>query len=228
MAAEPRTQRLASGEPSSNGRSACAPAETGPLEAVPADTARDELVAHAIRSAEAKAGLTPVGDSTWLSEVIERFEGPLVRYAARISGDLERGRDVVQETFLRFCREPTVAAGDYLPQWLFTVCRRLALDVRRKETRMNTKRDAAAVCELPARTGSESGIEHAEQAGQVVQWIDALPANQQEVVRLKFQEGMSYKAIAAITGHSVSNVGYLLHTAVTTLRKRMNADLGSA
>jgi RNA polymerase sigma-70 factor (ECF subfamily) len=162
-----------------------------------------------------------------LQEAIARFEGPLVRYAARIAGDLELGRDVVQETFLRLCREPAVTAGDYLPQWLFTVCRRLALDVRRKETRMNTQRDAAAVCELPARTNRESGIERAEQAGQVVQWIDALPADQQEIVRLKFQEGMSYKAIAAITGHSVSNVGYLLHTAVTALRAKVNADLGS-
>ena len=35
---------------------------------------------------------------------------------------------------------------------------------------------------------------------------------------------MSYKAIAAITGLSVSNVGYLLHTAVRTLRERMGRE----
>jgi RNA polymerase sigma-70 factor (ECF subfamily) len=210
MAAEPRTQRLASGEPSSNGRSAYAHS--------PLTDAVSTLTPGSVTAAR----------DPLLQETIDRFEGPLVRYAARIAGDLERGRDVVQETFLRLCREPTIAAGDYLPQWLFTVCRRLALDVRRKETRMNTQRDSAAVCELPARTGSESGIERAEQANEIVQLIDALPANQQEVVRLKFQEGMSYKAIAAITGHSVSNVGYLLHTAVTALRAKVNADLGSA
>jgi hypothetical protein len=34
---------------------------------------------------------------------------------------------------------------------------------------------------------------------------------------------MSYKAIGIITGLSVSNVGYLLHTAVTTLRKKVGA-----
>ena len=33
---------------------------------------------------------------------------------------------------------------------------------------------------------------------------------------------MSYKAIAGITGLSVSNVGYLLHTAVKALREKMN------
>jgi RNA polymerase sigma-70 factor (ECF subfamily) len=49
-----------------------------------------------------------------------------------------------------------------------------------------------------------------------------LPANQQEVVRLKFQNSLSYKEISAITGLSVTNVGYLLHTAIQTLRGKLN------
>ena len=48
--------------------------------------------------------------------------------------------------------------------------------------------------------------------------IARLPANQQEVIRLKFQNGFSYKEIARITQHSVSHVGVLIHTAVTRLR----------
>jgi RNA polymerase sigma factor (sigma-70 family) len=169
---------------------------------------------------------TPIGlagaeaDCDWLRETMERFEGPLVRYAARITGNLERGRDVTQETFLRLCREPSVARSDHLAQWLFTVCRRLAVDVRRKETRMNTQLESAAVCGVPARTPS-SRMEQSDDFGHVLRLLDALPANQQEVVRLKFQEGMSYKEIAAITGLSVSNVGYLLHMAVKALREKV-------
>ncbi|GAB4154632.1 MAG: hypothetical protein Tsb009_31290 [Planctomycetaceae bacterium] len=37
----------------------------------------------------------------WIHEVLEKFEGPLVRYAQRILGDVERARDATQETFLR-------------------------------------------------------------------------------------------------------------------------------
>ena len=51
----------------------------------------------------------------------------------------------------------------------------------------------------------------------------ALPANQQEVLRLKFQNGFSYKQIAGITGLSVSNVGFLIHTGIQRLRKRFKA-----
>jgi RNA polymerase sigma factor (sigma-70 family) len=138
----------------------------------------------------------------------------------RITGNLERGRDVVQETFLRLCREPGVATSDGLPQWLFTVCRRLAIDVRRKETRMSTQLESAAVCNVPARTVSAT-MEQSEELDQLLRLLGGLPANQQEVVRLKFQEGMSYKEIAAIASLSVSNVGYLLHTAVKSLREKM-------
>jgi RNA polymerase sigma-70 factor (ECF subfamily) len=161
--------------------------------------------------------------SNWLIGVVERFEGPLVRYAARITGDLERGRDVVQETFLRLCREPGVATSDHLGQWLFTVCRRLAIDVRRKEKRMSAQLEGTAVCEAPSRAIGQSETEQSEYMANLVRQLARLPANQQEVVRLKFQEGMSYKQIAAITGLSVSNVGYLLHVAVNALRERLKA-----
>jgi RNA polymerase sigma-70 factor (ECF subfamily) len=51
--------------------------------------------------------------------------------------------------------------------------------------------------------------------------LRGLPATQQEVVRLKFQEGFSYQEIAAITHLSMGNVGFLLHTALATLRREM-------
>ena len=54
--------------------------------------------------------------------------------------------------------------------------------------------------------------------------LDRLPPNQQEVVRLKFQNGFSYKEIARITELSVTNVGFLIHTAVTNLRREFAAQ----
>lgn len=156
-----------------------------------------------------------------LVDIVAGFEQRLVRYAAHITGDIERARDVVQETFLRLCREPDVAATDYLAQWLFTVCRRLALDVRRKEARMNLATDEQA--QRPEKRGRPGdALESAEQVQQVLTTLARLPANQQEVVRLKFQEGMSYKAIAAVTGLSVSNVGYLLHVAIRGLQQQLS------
>ena len=48
--------------------------------------------------------------------------------------------------------------------------------------------------------------------------LESLPTNQREVIRLKFQNGFSYQEISRISGHSVSNVGYLIHAGMKTLR----------
>lgn len=60
-----------------------------------------------------------------------------------------------------------------------------------------------------------------DQTHHALRFLALLPVNQREVVRLKFQNQLSYQEIAAVTSLSVSNVGFLLHTALKTLRSRM-------
>jgi RNA polymerase sigma factor (sigma-70 family) len=167
-----------------------------------------------------------VPNADWLREVIARWEGPLVRYAVRVSRDLDLGRDAVQETFLRLCRlnddERSEVAG-HLTRWLFTVCRSRALDAKRKESRMSV------VLELDERLAPDSMLpdemlEQRETEDRAIALLDRLPETQQEVIRLKFQNDLSYREIADITGHSVSNVGFLLHTGIKRLRELMKGD----
>lgn len=160
------------------------------------------------------------GDA-WVHLAVDRFEGPLVRYAARITHDLDRARDAVQETFLRLCRQDRHELDGHLAQWLYTVCRNQALDMCRKEKPMKAMSPAVAE-ECPSREPSQAVVlEQQETSRRILQLLDRLPASQQEVVRLKFQSGLSYREIAAVTQLSVSNVGYLIHTAVKTLREQM-------
>ena len=80
-------------------------------------------------------------DSTqadWIKSVMECHAAPLTRYAMLITGDLERARDVVQDTFVRLCDEKRGRVEPHLAQWLFRVCRNRALYVQRKESRMTT------------------------------------------------------------------------------------------
>ena len=48
--------------------------------------------------------------------------------------------------------------------------------------------------------------------------VDSLPERERELVRLKFQAGLSYREISAITGITEGHVGYLLHHAVKAMR----------
>ena len=54
--------------------------------------------------------------------------------------------------------------------------------------------------------------------------LDGLPPRQQEVLRLRFQAGLTYKEIQRVTGHSLGNVGYLIHVGIRTLRERLAGD----
>ncbi len=71
--------------------------------------------------------------------------------------------------------------------------------------------------------GPVDAAEHKESAARVLLLLEALPTNQREVIRLRFQNGFSYKEISRISGHSVTNVGYLLHAGLKTIRHRIAA-----
>jgi RNA polymerase sigma factor (sigma-70 family) len=164
----------------------------------------------------------------WVRSVVDRFEGPLVRYARRITGDVDRARDVVQETFMRLCAEERSSVEGHIAQWLFTVCRNRAVDVRRKETRMSPlTKDQMARCESKDAAPS-AGLEKQEAMSQILRVLDSIPENQQEVIRLKFQNGFSYREISGVTGLSVTNVGFLIHTGLKSIRQRMRVESGLA
>jgi RNA polymerase sigma factor (sigma-70 family) len=157
---------------------------------------------------------------------LQEFEGPLLRYAQRITGDAERARDVVQETFLRLWKEDAGVLDGRLPQWLFTVCRNYALDVRRKEQRMTSLAEPIAYRTLSDELPPDETAATADAAEHVAGWLARLPANQQEVIRLKFQNGLKYKQIAEVTGLSVTNVGFLIHKGIAALREKARLEHG--
>src|SRR5207244_12363329 len=72
--------------------------------------------------------------------LLRRFELPLLQFATRITGDRERARDVVQETFVKFQNNGAFQNPEPAT-WLFTVCRHGALNVCRKERRRHYPND---------------------------------------------------------------------------------------
>lgn len=163
-------------------------------------------------------------DSRFLARTVAEQQAPLTRYAARLLGDPDRARDVVQDTFVKLMAQAPEAVEGHVVEWLFTVCRHRALDVLRKEGRMKRFDEGQLERVSAAEPRPGRALEHAETQAAILQLIHRLPPNQQEVVRLKFQNGFSYKEISRITALSVSNVGFLIHTAVSRLRTEFAAQ----
>jgi RNA polymerase sigma-70 factor (ECF subfamily) len=158
----------------------------------------------------------------WVTTALQRYEGPLVQYAQRITGDFDRARDVVQETFLKLCQEPEESLNGHLAQWLYTVCRNQAIDQRRKESRMSTLAEPAVQDPDLRQPEPWRQVEDDESVSQIRIELERLPVNQQECIRLKLQHGLSYREISGVTDLSVSNVGFLIHTGLKTIRERLH------
>ncbi|MGF1484607.1 MAG: RNA polymerase sigma factor [Opitutales bacterium] len=166
----------------------------------------------------------------WVEALVESHADTLFHYACTLTPDRERARDAVQETFWRLLREDRAKLLGREGPWLFRVCRTRVFDMARKEGRMNptdfqdpvgahlAEREAPSAPDPAARAASK------ESARQALELVESLPENQREAVRLRFQKELSYKEIAEVTGLSVSNVGFLLHTALKTLRQQMQAQ----
>lgn len=160
-------------------------------------------------------------DGQWIRDAVAEHEKPLVLYAQRLLHDAERARDVVQDTFLRLCRQKRGDVESHLAPWLYKVCRNRAMDVLRKERRMTPLTDPLADHQAAAEPSPAAKVETDDAAAHALRLIETLPPRQQEVLRLKFQSGLSYRQIAEVAGISVGNVGFLIHTALKALRHQL-------
>ncbi|MFG0329081.1 MAG: RNA polymerase sigma factor [Phycisphaerales bacterium] len=172
----------------------------------------------------------------WVHDAIDRYERPLVQYAMRITGDLESARDIAQETFLKLWSADRERVDGHVAEWLYTVCRNRALDVARKERRMTRltdgTMDARSAGDLrgrdatPSEPAPDANAQSPEERSALSSALQNLPDRQREILRLKFQAGLSYKEIAGVMGLSVSNVGFLIHTSIKALRESMHVQPG--
>ncbi len=154
-----------------------------------------------------------------LQRALDEFERPLLGYANSILRDVEGARDAVQDTFLKLYKQPAGSIGGGLKSWLFTVCRNRCFDMLRKRRRISGVEIETLNAVDESAPDPVSMAVREEAMSDVMRFLERLPVNQQEVIRLKFQQGLSYREISRITGLSVTNVGFLLHTGLKRLRK---------
>jgi len=150
---------------------------------------------------------SPFADSSesWIQASVARWESDLLRYARHLVGDAERARDVVQETFLKLCRQDRELLDGHLVEWQ-----------RMTTMTLDTAMDSVSLDPPP-----DSEVEQQDESNRLLKMMSGLPANQQEVLRLKFQHSLSYREISSITGLSETNVGFLIHVGIKRLRELM-------
>ena len=165
---------------------------------------------------------SPENRNRFIQAALFKYEEKLIRHASAILGDIERARDVVQDTFLQLWKADLSKVQGYLPQWLYTVCKNKALDIKRKDKRLSYLASENSPEPVSTASAPSELMELNEQRHEVVALLHStLSPRELELVRLKFEEDFSYQQMADQTGLTVSNVGFILHRAIKKVQGKL-------
>ena len=162
------------------------------------------------------------GDRDAVESLFRREWQPVYRLLFRTLGNRHQAEDLTQEVFIRalssldrFEQRSTPFAG-----YLTVVARNLLRDEWRKRGLRLTALDDADTVPSPS-----DGPEHATLAGEERTRIDALlatlPADHQQVVRLRVLEGRPTDEVASIMNRSPGAIRVLQHRAIAMLRTQL-------
>lgn len=170
------------------------------------------------------ASTEPSGPET-IEELFAVLESPLLGYAIKLVSDPSVAEDIVQEAFMRLhaqfeeVRQPR--------PWLYRTVHNLALNHRRDTKKIvalepaGQEEASAAVEAADPQPLPDEQIARWEGIGLVRLTLGTLDSRSRELVRLKFNEELSYKEISARTGLTIGNVGYILHHALKTVAEEL-------
>jgi RNA polymerase sigma-70 factor (ECF subfamily) len=159
--------------------------------------------------------------------LLSRYKSKVYSYIFMIVRDRELTEDIFQDTFVKAIS--TIQQGRYVESgrflgWLNRIAHNLMIDHFRREKNENTfSADAVDYDILNNAKLSEKSVEDILSNEQVlldvVQLIEYLPNSQQQVVRMRFFEDLSFKEIAERTDVSINTALGRMRYALLNMRR---------
>lgn len=155
---------------------------------------------------------------------LEAFETLYRRHKSRLFGFLLgrlKNRSEAEEVFQAVFAKLHQARRSYRPEipflpWIFTIARNALIDHYRREQRQRhviTSEEAVIACAAPSE--DKTPIEAA------VAELASLTAAQRQVLELRFNQGLSFREIAAQLALSPANTRQIAGRAIARLRRLM-------
>ncbi|HEY7118684.1 MAG TPA: sigma-70 family RNA polymerase sigma factor [Tepidisphaeraceae bacterium] len=172
------------------------PADTPP----PADDPRSDQQLVAAANA---------GDPAAFDALYHRYKKWVVSLATRLTGDPEQAMDVLQETFIYLLSKfPGFRLTSRLTTFLYPAVKNISIGFRRKTLKFMGGDQAFDYMPAPAPA----------QPHELTTVIASLPQAQQEVVLMRFVDGLSLEEIAIALKIPLGTVKSRLHNALAALR----------
>ncbi|MBL7064224.1 MAG: sigma-70 family RNA polymerase sigma factor [Anaerolineae bacterium] len=148
----------------------------------------------------------------------------IYRYVYRRIGDAQTAEDLTGEVFLRALRALRRGKGWRRSPvaWLYRIAHNIVVDHYRWAARHNALPLEERA--LEPEPGAQELAEQRLEQGRLRRALTTLTEAQQQVVTLKFLEGLSNVEVAAILGRSEGAVKALQHRALASLRRTLAAE----
>ncbi len=176
------------------------------------------------------------GDRDAFTQLVDRYQQPIVTFVSRMLHDVAEAEDVAQKVFVQVYR----AADRYnerckFSTWLFTIAHRLCLNEIRRRSRHRTESMDAPPPDQEERPSPQfvdkRALSPAEEVLQteleatIAQALAGLPEDQRSALVLCLQEDLSYEEIGQVLGRSLSAIKSLIFRARETMKTRIKAYL---
>ena len=167
------------------------------------------------------------GNKEAISQLIERHSSRVYDYICMMVGDRELADDIFQETFIKAVR--VIDEGRYKDSgkflsWVMRIAHNQVIDhFRAAKSNKCIGESEAGYDILGTRRLTEGSVEERLVGEQIEADLRALvavlPEEQQEVVRLRYYDGLSFKEIAEQTEVSINTALGRMRYALINLRK---------
>ena len=169
------------------------------------------------------------GNNDAFDALLERYKQTIHSYIYFSVRDYDLTEDLFQETFMKVIT--TIRQGRYTESgrfkaWITRIAHNLIIDHFRQERNENTiSNDEVAVDLFNDMRLSDKTIEELLVNNQVFEdikkMIRYLPANQREVLEMRYYEELSFKEIAARTSVSINTALGRMRYAILNMRRMM-------
>lgn len=170
------------------------------------------------------------GDNLSFDVLLERYKQKMFSYILSTVHREDLADDIFQDTFVKaiVCmRKGRYKMNGKFYSWLLCIAHNVIIDNFRYEQSVEGLNRSEINEHLYADNGLEGSpkeieMERENSLSQLNELIDQLPENQQEVLRMRVYENMSFKDIAEHTGTSVNTALGRMHYAVNNMKRMAN------
>lgn len=171
------------------------------------------------------------GNEWALAQLIERHKSRIYSFIFSKVKDRDLSDDIFQETFIKVIntirKQNYNEEGKFLP-WVMRISHNLIIDHFRKQSKVKFQRDQEEYSVFSKMIDSEMNIENSLIAGQIEDdlhmLIQKLPTDQQEIIRLRLYDDLTFKEIAELNQISINTALGRMRYAIVNLRKMIDKN----